>query len=334
MSRSPPQLSGIQFVKSGFAEGSSRSNSPHATDSTGTTNNNSLQGAPAHHQPQLLSPHSQQEQSPPKRALSVSFGQNFVVEADVMHSSPTSSAASSPQESSLKMLPDDEAFHNHHTRGGATGQPDEKNSDDDDADDGELMRRERAAQERSAAQAKSDPRLQDALRLVRKLSSAKLKEQCLVTEWTAAKTEVEREILLEAVADPAFWAEVKNMSLADVDAEVPDEDDDVDTESRLYQMFKCFDRDGLGTIGANELHQMLLYMGVSASEEEVEAMIRQFDADSDGRIAQAEFMLIMKRAQAGQLSIAAPTRQTIRRASFRVTQNRPVFPRTELRIEH
>lgn len=242
---------------------------------------------------------------------SVSFGNAVMAYDAPVHSSPSTSSsnsrAPSPHElSDQKPLGD-------------------RNEDEDDK---EILLREEA----SAQAAKADPRLQEALRLVRKLSSAKLKEQCLVTEWAAARTDIEKEILLEAVADPTFWSEVKEMTVADVDA-VPDEEDDVDTESRLYQMFKCFDRDGSGTIGANELHQMLLYMGISVSEDEVETMIRQVDSDSDGRLVQAEFMLIMKRAQAGQLSIAAPTRQTIRRASFRVTQNRPVFNRSDLQLE-
>lgn len=244
-----------------------------------------------------------------KKRGSVSFGNTVMAYDAPVHSSPSTSSSSSspasPQDAVVNPIP----------RG-------------EDDDDNEILRREEA----SALAAKSDPRLQEALRLVRKLSSAKLKEQCLITEWSAARTDIEKEILLEAVADPLFWTEVKEMAVADVDA-VPDEEDDVDTESRLYQMFKCFDRDGSGTIGANELHQMLLYMGVSVSEDEVETMIKQVDSDSDGRLVQAEFMLIMKRAQAGQLSIAAPTRQTIRRASFRVTQNRPVFNRSELLLE-
>jgi hypothetical protein len=233
---------------------------------------------------------------------SVSFGNTVMAYDAPVHSSPSSSS------NSRSSTPEKDA------RLSSTAIRSEEE------DDKEILLREEA----SAQAAKSDPRLQEALRLVKKLSSAKLKEQCLVTEWSAARTDIEKEILLEAVADPGFWREVKEMALADVDA-VPDEEDDVDTESRLYQMFKCFDRDGGGTIGANELHQMLLYMGISVSEDEVETMIRQVDSDCDGRLVQAEFMLIMKRAQAGQLSIAAPTRQTIRRASFRVTQNRPVF---------
>lgn len=263
------------------------------------------------------------EPSPLRRRMSVSFG-------DVVHVAghPSESEDDEDEDSNLqtKLQPSVPA----------------RSFEDED----EMLRHERAAEERNVKQAREDPRLQDALRLVRKLSSANLKEQCLVTEWMSARTEVEREILLESVADPAFWIEVKETALADAelsDFASPggessaagisgaDDDEDVDTESRLYKMFTCFDRDGTGSIGSNQLHQLLLYMGISASEDEVESIVKQCDGDGDGRLEQAEFMLVMKKAQAGMLSFAAPTKQTIRRASFRVSQQqRPVFSRSEL----
>lgn len=288
----------VQFVRTGFAENESSSD------------------------PDAPSPSSKRR---------ISFGGEVIADAPI-HSSPSDSSESSGSSSPASSDDDDEKGKSRGGGGGGLrGEPQSPSGagSGDDLDDERMLLREQQLQEQSA---KEDPRLQDALRLVRKLSSAKLKEQCLVTEWAAARTDVEREILLEAVADPSFWDEVKNMANADVDA-VPDEEDDVDTETRLYQMFKCFDRDESGSIGPNELHQMLLYMGISASEDEVEQLVKQFDCDCDGRIDQGEFMLVMKRAQAGQLSIAAPTKQTIRRASFRVTQNRPVFPRSELRVD-
>ena len=163
---------------------------------------------------------------------------------------------------------------------------------------------------------KDDARLKKALGLVRVMSSGNLKEQCVVTEWSSLQTETERELLVEAVSDAAFWKEVKQMTLADMDT-MPDEDDEVDTESRLLQMFKCFDKDNSGSIDSNELHQMLLYMGISATEKEVLEMIAQVDKNGDGDIDESEFLQVMRDAQAGQLAIAAPSRQSIRRASFR-----------------
>lgn len=163
-----------------------------------------------------------------------------------------------------------------------------------------------------------DPRLEGARAAVRVMSSANLKEQCLLTEWVATQSDMERDLLCEAVKDPAFWVDVKQMTAADMEA-LPEEDDEVDTESRLIEMFKCFDKDGSGTIDQNELHQMLLYMGISATDKEVKEMIKQVDKNGDGDIDQHEFLLVMKAAQSGQLSITPPSKASIRRASFRIT---------------
>lgn len=164
----------------------------------------------------------------------------------------------------------------------------------------------------------NDPRLLAAVALVRTRSSAALKEQCVRTEWGSMTTELERELLVQLVADGEFWSEVKAMAEADVAAVQEDGEDDVDTETRLLQMFKCFDKDHSGTIDRNELHQMMLYMGISATEKEVSDMIAGVDKNGDGDIDEAEFLQVMKAAQAGQLTVQAPTRQNIRRASMRV----------------
>ena len=193
------------------------------------------------------------------------------------------------------------------------------NSSPDDEEDRKIRESEREAAARHAEAARADPRLQKALRFVRQLSSSALKEQCVISEWSAMRTDTEKDVLLEAVVDPSFWREVKETAVSDMDA-THEEEDETDTEGRLLQMFKCFDIDCSGTIDSNELHQMLLYMGLSATESEVKELIKQVDGDGDGLIVESEFMLVMKQAQAGQLSIAAPTKQGIRRASFKISQ--------------
>jgi hypothetical protein len=183
---------------------------------------------------------------------------------------------------------------------------------------------EQEVHEQEVRDAMEDARLQRALRMVRQMPQAKLKEQCVVTEWVSMKSDAERDLLLDAIADPKFWDEVEQMTIGDLETQL-EEDDDVDTESRLLEMFKCFDVDQSGTIDCNEMHQLLLYMGVSATAEDVKKLIQQVDSDEDGQIVQAEFMQVMKLAQAGELSIAAPTRQSIRRASIRITRDRPML---------
>jgi Ca2+-binding EF-hand superfamily protein len=155
----------------------------------------------------------------------------------------------------------------------------------------------------SGADDTENDRLDSALTLVRQMSSAHLKEQCLMTEWTAMDTAAERDLLLEVVSDGTFWEDVKAMTLNDVDAMPPEDDgEEGDTDSRLLQMFKAFDKDNSGTIDANELHQMFLYMGITTTENEVREMIEQVDENGDGDIDEGEFLLVMKKAQSGALS--------------------------------
>jgi calmodulin len=163
----------------------------------------------------------------------------------------------------------------------------------------------------------TDPEFHQTVGLIRKMSTPNLKEQCLRTEWAALETEAERKLLLQVCVEEDFWREVKAMTAADMET-VPEEEDEVDTNSRLLQMFECFDKDKSGTIDANELHQMLLYMGVSATDKEVKEMIRQVDKNGDGSIDRDEFLNVMKAAQSGQLSISAPSKGSIRRASIKL----------------
>lgn len=169
-----------------------------------------------------------------------------------------------------------------------------------------------------------DPRLTKAVGLVRKLSSAHLKEQCLRTEWASLETDAEKDLLAETVVDNAFWSEVKQMTMADIET-LPEESDEVDTDARLVQMFKCFDKDGSGTIDANELHQMFLYMGITTTEAEVKDIIAQVDDNGDGTIDEQEFLVVMKKAQGTPVGsaesggVASPG--AVRRASFRAQQN-------------
>lgn len=205
-----------------------------------------------------------------------------------------------------------------------------------------------------------DPQYLQAVRYIRQLSSPALKEQCFSTEWASAGTKTEKEVLLECIMDPSFWADVKALAASEEEAANMgggggmgaaadgDEDDDVDTEARLGQIFKCFvsrgapgnttndssnQKAGSGelsasgssssqTLGATELHQILMYMGITATSTEVQSLVQEHDSDGDGQIREEEFVLLMKKAQAGKLQvIAAPlTKQSIRRASFRVTQ--------------
>lgn len=143
-------------------------------------------------------------------------------------------------------------------------------------------------------QQQDDERLTRAVRLVRQLSSPNLKEQCLRTEWASLQTDLERDLLVQVVSERTFWDDVKDTARDDLEESADANDDEVDIDSRMLQMFKIFDKDGSGAIDANELQQMLLYMGVPMAEGEVKEMIAQVDSDLDGAINDQEFLHVMK----------------------------------------
>ncbi|OWF56442.1 Calmodulin-2 [Mizuhopecten yessoensis] len=58
----------------------------------------------------------------------------------------------------------------------------------------------------------------------------------------------------------------------------------------LREAFRVFDLDGDGFITANELRHAMTSMGEKLTEEEVEEMITDADADGDGRINYIEFV--------------------------------------------
>merc|ERR1712129_427531 len=60
-------------------------------------------------------------------------------------------------------------------------------------------------------------------------------------------------------------------------------------EEELMNYFKEFDKDGSGSITAEELKQAVASMGEKISDKEAEEMIKEADADNDGKINFSEF---------------------------------------------
>ena len=58
--------------------------------------------------------------------------------------------------------------------------------------------------------------------------------------------------------------------------------------------FKLFDEDGTGRISLKNLRKVARELGENLSDDELQAMIDEFDKDQDGEINEAEFMSIMK----------------------------------------
>lgn len=59
---------------------------------------------------------------------------------------------------------------------------------------------------------------------------------------------------------------------------------DSDPEEELLEAFRVMDKDGDGFIGHDELKQVMLVLGESLTDKEVDEMIREVDADGDGQV--------------------------------------------------
>lgn len=56
------------------------------------------------------------------------------------------------------------------------------------------------------------------------------------------------------------------------------------TPIEMEQAFRIFDRNGDGYIDADELRHQLTHLGEKLDEQDVDEIIREIDADGDGKI--------------------------------------------------
>ncbi|KAM5350957.1 hypothetical protein ACJ41O_003680 [Fusarium nematophilum] len=68
---------------------------------------------------------------------------------------------------------------------------------------------------------------------------------------------------------------------------------EVDNEQELLAAFKVFDRDGTGTISAEELRHVMNSIGEEFTQEEIDDMMKEADQNGDGTIDYKEFKQIM-----------------------------------------
>lgn len=65
--------------------------------------------------------------------------------------------------------------------------------------------------------------------------------------------------------------------------------------AELREIFNLVDKDGGGTISKGELAELMATLGVRASSEELDVMIREVDIDGNGEIDFNEFVAVMQR---------------------------------------
>lgn len=71
-----------------------------------------------------------------------------------------------------------------------------------------------------------------------------------------------------------------------------------DPLEEIRKAFKLFDEDGTGRITLRNLRHIALELGENMDDEELRAMIEEFDLDNDGEINEQEFIAIMTEAEA------------------------------------
>jgi centrin-3 len=69
-----------------------------------------------------------------------------------------------------------------------------------------------------------------------------------------------------------------------------------DPEEEIHKAFQLFDDDNTKRISLKNMRRVARELGENLSEEELQAMIDEFDRDQDGEISSDEFMYIMKQS--------------------------------------
>ena len=67
-----------------------------------------------------------------------------------------------------------------------------------------------------------------------------------------------------------------------------------DPEAEMRKAFALFDEGGTGRISLQNMRRVAKELGEALSEEEMAAMISEFDTDADGAISEEEFIAIMR----------------------------------------
>lgn len=69
---------------------------------------------------------------------------------------------------------------------------------------------------------------------------------------------------------------------------------DRDPEEEIFKAFALFDDDNTGKINLKNLRRVARELGETLGDEELQAMIDEFDKDGDGEINEEEFVSLMK----------------------------------------
>ena len=100
-------------------------------------------------------------------------------------------------------------------------------------------------------------------------------------------------------------------------------------------LMRRFDRDGSGSVDADELGMLLIQLGQRMSDQELEGMIKAIDIDGNGEIEFDEFIVMVKnKAKADAIKEGKPIEQlSYRDYGVRTfcSVNKPTEPRVSVR---
>merc|ERR1711915_868110 len=63
-------------------------------------------------------------------------------------------------------------------------------------------------------------------------------------------------------------------------------------DAQIEDAFRCFDKNGIGTIARQELHAVFENLGERLDEEEIEGLLDEADVDNEGIISYSDFCAI------------------------------------------
>jgi centrin-3 len=69
---------------------------------------------------------------------------------------------------------------------------------------------------------------------------------------------------------------------------------DRDPDEEISKAFRLFDEESSGTISVRNLRRICKELGEALSDDELRAMVEEFDRDEDGEISEEEFFAIMR----------------------------------------
>lgn len=101
---------------------------------------------------------------------------------------------------------------------------------------------------------------------------------------------------VEPVQPRKSQAKERNPTGSDPNAQMQSLSSRDDFDSNLKDIFKRYDDDGSGEVDAGELMEIMQSLGVSATEQEINAMVSEIDSDGSGTIDFDEFKTMVHKA--------------------------------------